>query len=101
MQVTYVPRLSNIKVKGQRTDKTVWGKDAVATRFKEIKDDWVLEYAPITIQMYGDATDDALERVFSSDCLVRALRIFCPSMSGAPVFPDVLSVTRSFPPLVS
>lgn len=53
---------SEITVKGQRTDNDSWGEDAVLKRIKTIKDGWVQSKIPLTIQHYGDATDEALER---------------------------------------
>jgi prophage tail gpP-like protein len=53
---------SKIKVKGQRTDKMKWGKDAVEKTFKEVEDSWVKDFVPLTVQHYGDADDKTLER---------------------------------------
>jgi prophage tail gpP-like protein len=53
---------SDIKVKGQRTDKDVWGEDALLETHKTIKDARVQSYRPITVQIFGDATDEVLER---------------------------------------
>jgi prophage tail gpP-like protein len=54
---------SEITVKGQRTKKDVWGKDAVVNAtVKIIRDDWAPTYAPVVVQHYGDATQEALER---------------------------------------
>lgn len=53
---------SQIKVKGQRIKKNVRGKDAVIKREKVVKDNWVGNYSPMTLQMYGDASDEALQR---------------------------------------
>lgn len=52
---------STIVVKGQRSDPNIHGKDAVQ-RVKILKDNWVPSDIPLTIQFYGDATDEALER---------------------------------------
>lgn len=52
---------SKIVVKGQRSDPKIFGKDAVE-RIKVIKDNWVVSDIPLTIQFYGDATDENLER---------------------------------------
>jgi prophage tail gpP-like protein len=51
-----------IKVKGQRTEKTVWGEAAVVDTFTVVTDGVASNKAPITIQHYGDGTKDALER---------------------------------------
>jgi prophage tail gpP-like protein len=53
---------SNVKVKGQRTDKKVRGEKAVLKLEKEIHDKWVEGYIAYTVQHYGDATPEALER---------------------------------------
>lgn len=53
---------SEITIKGQRTQKGVWGKDAVAPCFKTIKDNWVGANIPLVIQHYGDGTQENLER---------------------------------------
>lgn len=54
---------SEITVKGQRTGRDVWGEDAVLNGTTAIvKDKWVQSYIPITVQHYGDATKEALER---------------------------------------
>lgn len=53
---------SKVKVKGQRTDKKVRGKKAVLKLEKEIHDKWVEGYIAYTVQHYGDATPEALER---------------------------------------
>lgn len=52
---------SKIVVKGQRSDPKIFGKDAVE-RIKVLKDNWVVSDIPLTIQFYGDATDENLER---------------------------------------
>lgn len=53
---------SKIKVKGQRNSKEIWGKAAIKETIVEIEDSWVGSTIPITIQHYGDATEDALQR---------------------------------------
>lgn len=54
---------SKIKVKGQRNENRIWGKDAVVETIKEVEDQWVgAAQTPISIQHYGDATPEALER---------------------------------------
>lgn len=52
---------SDIKVKGQRTKKDIWGKEAV-NRVKRLKDPSVQDYSPLTVQHYTDASDEALDR---------------------------------------
>lgn len=52
-----------IVVKGQRTRKDMWGKDAIVSRVKRFSDSWVRSKPrPVTIQHFTDATDEALER---------------------------------------
>lgn len=53
---------SEIKVKGQRTDKEVRGKDALVETVKKVEDQWVGSYVPCCVQHYGDAKPEALER---------------------------------------
>lgn len=53
---------SKIKTKGQRTKKDKWGKKALEKTFKEIQDKSVKDFVPLTIQHYGDGTDEELER---------------------------------------
>lgn len=52
---------SKIVIKGQRSDPKIFGKAAVE-RIKVVKDNWVVSDIPLTIQHYGDATDENLER---------------------------------------
>lgn len=52
---------SEITVKGQRTKKGTWGKEAVL-RKKTLKSQGVRDYAPLILQHNGDGSDDALER---------------------------------------
>lgn len=53
---------SKIKVKGQLTDSKSWGKKAIVETELEIEDTWVKTSIPITIQHYGNATPEALQR---------------------------------------
>jgi prophage tail gpP-like protein len=53
---------SKIKVKGQRSKKDKWGEEAVLKTFKEVKDSWVKDFVPETVQHNGDADDKTLER---------------------------------------
>jgi prophage tail gpP-like protein len=54
---------SEVKVKGQRSEKKKWGEDALLKTFKSQKDSsLVKDFAPLIVQHYGDATDEALER---------------------------------------
>lgn len=53
---------SSVRVKGQRNDPKAWGDEAIIGREKVISDSWVNSDIPLTIQMYGDGTDENLER---------------------------------------
>jgi prophage tail gpP-like protein len=53
---------SKIKAKGQRTEKKKWGEEAVLKTFKEVKDSWIKDFVPHTVQHNGDADDQTLER---------------------------------------
>lgn len=52
---------SDIRVKGQRTQKEIWGREAV-NRFKTMKQRFQKRHRPITVQNEFDASDEALER---------------------------------------
>lgn len=54
--------MSEYTIKGQRTDKKVWGEEALLKTVKKIRDSTMKSHAPLTIQHYGDSTDEALER---------------------------------------
>lgn len=54
---------SEVIVKGQRTEKEMWGEQAVLNQTtKQFKDSWVQSFSPIVVQHYGNATPEALER---------------------------------------
>jgi len=53
---------SKVKAKGQRTEKKKWGEEALLKTYKEVKDAWVKDFVPHTVQHNGDATDMELER---------------------------------------
>jgi prophage tail gpP-like protein len=53
---------SKVKVKGQRSKKDMRGKKALEKTFKEVKDGWVKDFVPETVQHNGDADDKTLER---------------------------------------
>lgn len=54
---------SEVIVKGQRTEKDKWGKEAVLDQTTLIlQDGWVQNFSPIVVQHYGNATPQALER---------------------------------------
>src|SRR5262245_29987146 len=53
---------SKIKVKGQRSKKEIWGEKALLKTFKEVKDNWIKDFVPETVNHYGDADDKTLER---------------------------------------
>jgi hypothetical protein len=80
-----------IKVKGQRTPKDTWGRDAVANTFKIVQNSASTNKAPVTLQHYGDATDEALERRanFEANKRVSAsksitIEVFHVQSNGAP-----------------
>ncbi len=56
------PAKKQIIVKGHLTDKTKRGKAKIEDRIKVVTDAWATAEIPITIQHYGNATDEALER---------------------------------------
>ena len=51
-----------VKVKGQKNDNDAWGEQAVLETYKEEADESVIEDTPLTVQMYGNGTDDHLQR---------------------------------------
>jgi prophage tail gpP-like protein len=54
---------SEITVKGQRTDNDIWGEEAILKNTTKVfKDSWVPSYAPVVVQLYGNGTEEALER---------------------------------------
>jgi len=53
---------SKVKVKGQRTEKKKWGEEALLKTYKEVKDSWIKDFVPLTVQHNGDADDKTLER---------------------------------------
>lgn len=55
---------SSIRVRGQRTENTAWGEDAVLPPVIEVVGDDLLANTlrPICVQHYGNATPEALER---------------------------------------
>jgi prophage tail gpP-like protein len=53
---------SRIVVKGQRTNKTVWGEEAVLNVMKAAKKGGLETDVPLIVQHYGDATPEALDR---------------------------------------
>lgn len=74
---------SQITVKGQRSDPSIHGRDAVM-RTKVIQDNWVTSRIPLKIQMYGDATDENLERrgKFEADQRAREAKSIAVEMFG-------------------
>jgi prophage tail gpP-like protein len=50
------------KAKGKRTKKGIRGEEAVLNTYKDAEDDWVESEIPTTVQTYGDATPDSLDR---------------------------------------
>lgn len=57
----------NIQVKGQRTEPTSWGAQAIAPSILSLQDSTVPEGGQLTVQMYGTATPDALRRAGGYD----------------------------------
>ncbi|AFH19702.1 baseplate hub [Agrobacterium phage 7-7-1] len=53
---------SEITVKGHRVAKDVWGKNAIVQPVQSVADSWVGANIPLTIQHYGDATNESLQR---------------------------------------
>lgn len=53
---------SQITVKGHRTPKDVWGANAIVQPVQSVTDSWVGANIPLTIQHYGDATNESLQR---------------------------------------
>lgn len=53
---------SEIIVKGHRSRRGIWGKDAILDTEIHIKDKWVQSYSPLTVQHAGEATEEALQR---------------------------------------
>lgn len=51
-----------VQVKGQLIDKDKWGDDAVIPTVKKVKDSSVPGMSPITVQLYGDAPNDLIEK---------------------------------------
>lgn len=51
-----------IRIKGQRSKKEIWGKKAVEEIMKTVSDSNTSNEAVITVQHYGDGTDEALSR---------------------------------------
>jgi prophage tail gpP-like protein len=51
-----------VQVKGQLIDKDKWGDEAVIPTVKKVKDGSVPGVSPITVQLYGDAPDDLIEK---------------------------------------
>lgn len=61
-----------IKVKGQRTEENKRGRAAVLNVEKEIEDKWVEGNTPLTIQHYGDASPEGLERRANFETNIRS-----------------------------
>lgn len=53
---------SQLKIKGQRTRRDVWGEAAVLPGVKEMRDEWVQTFIPTIVMHYGDGSPEALER---------------------------------------
>lgn len=52
--------VSEVTVKGQRTDPTIWGKDAIMRQVQATLQG-ITGYAPLTVQLSGDASDERLK----------------------------------------
>lgn len=53
---------TEVLVKGQRNDNDVWGADAVLKTMARIRDGSGIGFSPITVQLFGNATDDLIDR---------------------------------------
>lgn len=53
---------SEITVKGQLTDKAQWGTEAVISTLQKTVNATVLNFSPITVQLFGNATADLINR---------------------------------------
>lgn len=53
---------SSVTVKGHRNKKGVWGKDAIVETKINVKNSTIFSQIPLTVQHYGDATPERLER---------------------------------------
>ena len=53
---------SEIRVKGHRNERGIWGRDAIIDAEIRVQDDWVSRHSPLTLQHYGDASPEALRR---------------------------------------
>jgi prophage tail gpP-like protein len=53
---------SEIKVKGQRSEKTKWGEESLLKTFKQFMNKSVKDFVPLIVQHYGDADEKSLER---------------------------------------
>lgn len=53
---------SVIKVKGQRTEAGTWGEEAVLPTITDVRDSWADAFLPITVQMYGNGTEQLLTK---------------------------------------
>jgi len=64
---------SKVKVKGQRTKKDKWGKEAVSKTFKEVKvSNGPKDLVPLTVHHNGDADEKTLERRARSEANKRS-----------------------------
>lgn len=53
---------SEVLVKGQRTDPQTWGEEAVTPTLQRVADSVVPDFRPLTVQFFGNATDELLSR---------------------------------------
>ena len=56
------PERSEILVKGQRTETNIWGDSAVLKTMEKAANSVVNGFSPITVQLYGNASPEALKR---------------------------------------
>lgn len=56
------PEKSQVTVKGQRIEAASWGNQAVLDTLRHVKDATVSAFSPLTVQHYGNATEELLER---------------------------------------
>lgn len=53
---------NQVQVKGQKTAKGTWGTDAVIPTLTGLRDNTITNFSPVTVQLFGNATDDLLEK---------------------------------------
>jgi prophage tail gpP-like protein len=53
---------SQIKVKGQRSEKTKWGEESLLKTFREFMNKGVKDFVPLIVQHFGNGDEKSLER---------------------------------------